>query len=220
MSPSNHQVSLCPPVSILPSILSTHISSNSCVSSSPPIEHILSNPLVCSFPLPSTPLISSSSPSTLNSYSGSPPIRPPTRPPSFLPHVIQTGSKNGIFKPKVLPSLIASSIPDPLYTPSCFNEAVKYPHWRKAMSEEYNALINNQTWSFVPSTSVGHLIGCKWIFRVKLKSDGSLDKYKAMLVAQGFKQLYGVDYDQTFSPIIKPATIRLVLSLAVSMRGL
>ncbi|GAA0167546.1 hypothetical protein LIER_22454 [Lithospermum erythrorhizon] len=60
------------------------------------------------------------------------------------------------------------------------------------------------------------VIGCKWIFKTKLHSDGSIERYNARLVAQGFKQLPGVDYDQTFSPAIKPTTISLILSRAIS----
>ncbi|KAK0570922.1 hypothetical protein LWI29_008499 [Acer saccharum] len=83
------------------------------------------------------------------------------------------------------------------------------------MSEECNALNTNGTWELVrptPSTN----IGCKWIFRIKRKTDGTIDRYKAHLVAKGFNQRPGVDYFETFSPVIKPTTIRLVLSIATS----
>ncbi|GAA0168605.1 transmembrane signal receptor [Lithospermum erythrorhizon] len=128
-----------------------------------------------------------------------------------------TRSRNDITKPKKLTSLSASIIPSPfLHTPTCFTEAIKLPHWQQAMAEEFNALTQQHTWDLVPPNSTHNLIGSKWIFRVKLKANGTLDKYKAQLVAQGFKQQHGIDFDQTFSPVIKHATIRTVLTIAVS----
>ena len=61
-----------------------------------------------------------------------------------------------------------------------------------------------------------NVIGSKWVFKTKLKEDGNLDWYKARLVAQGFTQVHGVDYKETFSPVIKVTTIRLILSVAIS----
>jgi hypothetical protein len=84
------------------------------------------------------------------------------------------------------------------------------------MNEEYNALMKNHTWRLVPPQPGRNLIECKWVYKIKHKADGSVDRHKARLVAKGFKQRLGIDYDDTFSPVVKPATIRLILSLAVS----
>ena len=84
------------------------------------------------------------------------------------------------------------------------------------MFEEYDALIRNGTWELVSPTGITNLVGCKWVFRIKRNSNSSIDRFKAHLVAKGFHQRPGVDYLETFSPVIKPTTVRLMLSIAVN----
>ncbi|WVZ83665.1 hypothetical protein U9M48_030791 [Paspalum notatum var. saurae] len=84
------------------------------------------------------------------------------------------------------------------------------------MQEEFNALMKNNTWCLVPKPAGANIISGKWIYRHKLNPDGSLARYKARWVVHGFNQEHGIDYDETFSPVIKPATIRVVLSIASS----
>jgi hypothetical protein len=84
------------------------------------------------------------------------------------------------------------------------------------MQDEITALHKNNTWHLVPPSKGNNLIDCKWVYKLKRKADGSIDRYKARLVAQGFKQRYGIDYEDTFSPVVKIAMIHLVLSIAVS----
>ena len=84
------------------------------------------------------------------------------------------------------------------------------------MEQEYHALMKNKTWTLVPPPSRVNIIDSKWVFKVKKHADGSIERYKARLVAKGFKQRRGLDYEDTFSPVVKPTTIRLLLSLAVS----
>jgi histone deacetylase 1/2 len=100
--------------------------------------------------------------------------------------------------------------------PQSLDEALHHKDWKLAMDAEYNALIDNKTWHLVPPKKGINVIDCKWVYKIKRKSDGSLDRYKARLVAKGFRQRYGIDYEDTFSPVVKPATIRVVLSVAVS----
>jgi hypothetical protein len=100
--------------------------------------------------------------------------------------------------------------------PYNLQEALSNDDWKSAMDAEYRALLRNHTWHLIPPESSRNLIDCKWIYKVKHKADGSIDRYKSRLVVKGFKQHLGIDYDDTFSPVVKPATIRLVLSIAVS----
>ncbi len=81
------------------------------------------------------------------------------------------------------------------------------------MNIEFDVLLKNHTWKLVPSHN---LIGCKWVFRIKRKANGSIERHKACLVAKGFHQQPDLDYDETYSPVIKPTTVRTVLSLAIS----
>ncbi|GJX89514.1 ribonuclease H-like domain-containing protein [Tanacetum coccineum] len=84
------------------------------------------------------------------------------------------------------------------------------------MCDEYKALIDNNTWVLVPRLPNVNIIRSMWLYKHKYNADGSLSRYKARLVANGRSQQQGIDCDETFSLVVKPATIRTVLSLAVS----
>ncbi|KAJ0919075.1 putative RNA-directed DNA polymerase [Helianthus annuus] len=99
--------------------------------------------------------------------------------------------------------------------PTCFNEAVKDPRWVEAMNKEMEALYKNGTWTLVNLPKDRKAIGCKWIYKIKYKSNGEIERFKARLVAKGFSQREGLDFGETFSPVVKMVTIRCVLSLAV-----
>jgi hypothetical protein len=100
--------------------------------------------------------------------------------------------------------------------PTSYRAALKDIHWHDAMRDEFDALIQNDTWSLVPCPAGVNVVTGKWIFRHKLHPDGSLARYKAHWVLRGFTQKEGVDYAETFSPVVKPATIRVVLNIAAS----
>nr|CAD1831221.1 unnamed protein product [Ananas comosus var. bracteatus] len=99
--------------------------------------------------------------------------------------------------------------------PTCYSQASKSTEWRDAMAAEFNALQKCGTWSLVPFTPDMNVVGCRWVYRIKRRADGSLERYKARLVAKGYHQQPGVDYSETFTPVAKPSTIRVVLTIAV-----
>lgn len=101
--------------------------------------------------------------------------------------------------------------------PKSVDEAMKKPEWRSAILEEIRALEKNKTWDVVEKPNDKTVIGCKWVFTVKYNSDGTLERYKARLVAKGYTQTYGVDYQETFAPVAKINTVRVLLSIAANL---
>ncbi|GJS96815.1 ribonuclease H-like domain-containing protein [Tanacetum coccineum] len=128
-------------------------------------------------------------------------------------HPMITRSQSGIVKPIECLSHHTSFLSPIPKSPFI---ALKDPNWCNAMYDEYNALVKNGTWILVPRPSDVNLVLSMWLFKHKFHADGTLSRYKAQLVANGSNQQHGVDFDETFSPVVKPATIRTVLSLAVS----
>ncbi|GKC43203.1 ribonuclease H-like domain-containing protein [Tanacetum coccineum] len=100
--------------------------------------------------------------------------------------------------------------------PKSYRDAFSDPNWQNAMRDEYHALIKNKTWTLVPRSPDNNIVHYMWLFGHKYLADGTLSRYKACLVANGSTQLEGVDVDETFSPVVKPGTIWIVLSLAAS----
>ena len=143
-------------------------------------------------------------------------VQPPVAPPT---HTYGTRLRHGIVKPKQRTDgtvrwglQFVSDAAEPLSV----KQALSEPRWVSAINTEYDALLKNKTWHLVPAPRGKNVIGSKWVFKVKRKADGSIDRYKARLVALGYRQQYGIDYEDTFSPVVKAAIVRLVLSLAVS----
>jgi hypothetical protein len=84
------------------------------------------------------------------------------------------------------------------------------------MKEELNALHKNNTWDLVDLPPRKSVVGCKWVYKIKTCSDGTVDRYKARLVARGFTQEYDADYEETFAPIARLSSVRALLAIAAS----
>ena len=104
-----------------------------------------------------------------------------------------------------------------IQVPTRVKEALKDPKWAKAMDEEMLALKKNNTWEVMMLPAGKKIVGCRWVFIVKYKVDGTLDRYKARLVAKRYTQTYRADYQETFSPVAKMNTVRVLIYLAANM---
>ena len=141
------------------------------------------------------------------------------------PHPMLTCFKIGSLNPKTFPDYkffqttkypfqgLHTTILD--FEPSCYSKVVANSRWRAAIKLEFDALMSNGTWTFCPRPSNHNIILKKWVYTIKRKSNGSIERFKAQLVAKEFDQQSGVDYTETFSPITKPSTIQIILALAV-----
>ncbi|KAL9253735.1 Retrovirus-related Pol polyprotein from transposon RE2-like protein [Drosera capensis] len=175
-----------------------------------------------------TPTMSTSGPPTA---SASPPVGPPPSPSPLvstacpvlaLPipflvsvHPIQTRLKSNISKPRTILSLNTTS---PILEPSSYSKASKDLACRQTMTDEFNVLMDNHTWTLVPHPITKNAIGCRLVYKIKYNSNGSVERYKDRLVALTNHQREGLDFQETFCPVVKPTTIRLVLSLVVSFQ--
>ncbi|GJV17424.1 ribonuclease H-like domain-containing protein, partial [Tanacetum coccineum] len=101
--------------------------------------------------------------------------------------------------------------------PKTYFKASKYSHWTDAINQEMDALLRNDTWKLVNLPEGRKAIGSKWIYKIKFRSSGEINRYKARLVTQGFGQKEGIDYEETFSPVVIMATVRCLLNVVVLM---
>jgi hypothetical protein len=179
---------------------------DSCVSAPaqvpPPASAAIDSAPPVSAPTATTPGVSTSGPMPSSTLAETA-LRTRLQSSIWKPMVYKDGAiRYGLFDISTEPSNVANALAD--------------PNWKSAMESEYLTLVCNNTWHSVPPVSGRNLIDCKWVYKIKHKANGSIDHYKARLVTKGFKQRYSMDYDDTFSLVVKFATIRLVLSFDVS----
>ncbi|KAG7556724.1 Reverse transcriptase RNA-dependent DNA polymerase [Arabidopsis suecica] len=126
-------------------------------------------------------------------------------------HPMVTRGKNNIQKPnqKYVNNVTLAEV-----EPTSHVQAMKDERWRDAMGTEFDSIIRNGTFTLVDPRHASNVVGNRWIFVIKRKPDGTVDRFKARLVAKGFHQRPDIDFQETFSPVIKHVTIRLVLGLA------
>jgi len=127
----------------------------------------------------------------------------------------QPSTKKSNPKPRHQANVVQLSL-DP---PQTIQKVLTRPYsqqWQEAIQVEFNSLEKNKTWLLTPLPPNRKPISSKWIFKIKTKADGNLDKYKARLVARGFTQIQGIDYTETFSPVVKLNSIKVLLALELS----
>ncbi|GJT38372.1 putative RNA-directed DNA polymerase [Tanacetum coccineum] len=112
---------------------------------------------------------------------------------------------------------ISDSTLSELDEPANYKEAMASPEavkWKEAMKSEIQSMYDNQVWNLVDTTTGLKTVGCKWIFKKKTDMDGKVHTYKARLVAKGYTQTHGIGYEETFSPVAKIKSIRIMLAIA------
>ena len=194
--------------------------------SSPPLIQSSPSPPVSSVQPVSSPLDTDPLSLTSTATSPSPVVIPPAPPNDLhLPIALRKGTRACTQHPishfvsydRLSPSfrafalLVASES-----IPQSHVEATQVREWKAAMDHEVQALVSRGTWTLVPCPADANIVMCKWVFTIKYHPDGTIARHKARLVARGFTQAYGIDYTETFSPVVRLNSLRVLLSLAVN----
>jgi hypothetical protein len=95
-----------------------------------------------------------------------------------------------------------------------FNESSKYVNWLKSMNKELDQIEKNDTWELVPRPTNKNVIGSKWIYKKKMNEQGNIVRNKPRLVFKGYAQIEGIDFDETFAPVVRLEAIRMFLAYA------
>jgi len=163
---------------------------------------------------PKTPATNSSDSGTVpvSSPVADPPERPIDLPIALRKDKRSTANPHPIYNflsyHRLSPSYLAFvSALSTVSIPKTLHEALSHPGWKQAMIDEMIALESNQTWELVPPPLGKSIVGCRWVFNVKVGPDGQVDRLKAQLVAKGYTRVYGQDYSDTFSPVAKMTSV-------------
>ena len=105
-----------------------------------------------------------------------------------------------------------------LHEPHTYCEAFTELLWQIAMNEELDALSKNHTWDLVTLPPRKFVVGCKWIYKIKTRSNGSIECYKTCLVAKSFTQEYEIDYEETFAPVARISYVRALLGVTAATK--
>ena len=103
-----------------------------------------------------------------------------------------------------------------VHEPESYGEAAKDANWRAAMEEEMNTLAENETWDLVDAPKGVNPIGCRWVYKIKYNTDDSVNRYKTRFVSKGYAQQHGIDYDETFAPVVKMTTVCVLLAVTAA----
>ena len=149
-----------------------------------------------------------------------PPVLDPVAPPSLESPVgpeLRRSTQVSI-SPPYLTDYHCSFALATLYEPHTYREAHTDPLWQQVMNEELDALHKNNTWDMVDLPPGQSIVGCRWVYKIKTKADGFVERYKACLVAKGFTQEYGIDYVETFAPVARLTSVKCLIVMAAVRR--
>jgi hypothetical protein len=140
--------------------------------------------------------------------------------------LIQDGEKYGVpegttrqvKRPKPFSSYMALMCDLLEKVPTCFEESIQKKEWADDMTEECQSIIKNDVWEIVPRPKSKDVVSSKWVLKIKHAIDGSIEKYKSRFVARGFSQKEGIDYEETFSLVVRYTSIRTIIALAAKMK--
>jgi hypothetical protein len=150
-------------------------------------------------------------------FTDQPSALPPIRQHPMVSRPQQQKTANIISVSTSSPPVSAPQVMSPsALEPRNFKEVDQYLCWHTIMKDEIAALHANATWSLVSFDPSMNIVGCQCVYKIKRRADRAIDRYKARLVARGFTQQERIDYSETFSPIVKPTTVQLVLTIAVA----